>query len=287
MSIDLHTHSTYSDGTDSPEELLAKAKERGIEALALTDHDTCRGLARAAQAAKEHNIIFVRGCELSTMSERGEFHILGLWIPEECPALKIKLRELRRRRDLRNEQMVERLCAIGLPLTIEDVLACVQGNGTVGRPHIAQAMLNKGYVRTTREAFDKYIGAGCSAYVPKKVFSPEEAVKALVEVQATICLAHPMLHHYPLHWLKQRIAKLVDCGLDTIEVWHTEHSLSDIELCLQWAKEFNIGVSGGSDYHAKRKPGVELGTGHGNLNIPMSVLDALIARRKAKGLPVF
>ena len=207
MSIDLHTHSTFSDGTSTPEELLAHAKEIGLQALALTDHDTCSGLPRAEKAAAEAGIPFVRGCELSTRTERGSFHILGLWLPEQTDVLEERLSALRRRRAERNEKIVERLCTLGLPLTMEDVLICA-GQGTVGRPHIAQVMVQKGYVPDLRSAFTEYLGANGRAYVPKKVFSPEEAIRLLVSTGATVSLAHPCIHHYPSAWLFERIRML-------------------------------------------------------------------------------
>ncbi|MBQ7738059.1 MAG: PHP domain-containing protein [Desulfovibrionaceae bacterium] len=284
-NIDLHTHSTFSDGTKTPEELITLAKEIGLEALALTDHDTCLGLDLAQAKAKELNIKFIRGCELSTRSELGELHILGLWIPKQCPHLEEKLAQLRQRRDERNAKIVERLNQIGLPLTIEEVRACA-GLGSVGRPHIAQALVKRGYVPDSKTAFTEYLGAGCKAYIPKAVFKPEEAVKALTEVQATVCLAHPLLHHYPLAWMEQMLKRLIDLGLDAIEVWHTEHSEAAISQALAWAKKFNLGVSGGSDYHGERKPGVNLGCGRGNLAIPVEVLTNLEARRRSQGLPI-
>ena len=284
-TIDLHTHTTFSDGTKTPEELLHLAKEIGLEALALTDHDTCLGLNRAEACAKELNIKFIRGCELSTMSEKGELHILGLWVPKDCPSLEEKLNQLRQRRTERNAKMVEKLNQIGLHLTMDEVLTCA-GSGSVGRPHIAQVMVKRGYVPDTKTAFNLYIGAGCKAYVPKHVFTPEEAVQALTEVKATVCLAHPLLHHYPPAWLEQMIKRLVDLGLDALEVWHTEHSEDAVNQALAWAKKFNLGVSGGSDYHGDRKPDVHLGIGRGNLHIPSDVLDNLEARRRSQGLPV-
>ena len=285
MSIDLHTHSTFSDGTSTPEELLAHAKEIGLQALALTDHDTCSGLPRAEKAAAEAGIPFVRGCELSTRTERGSFHILGLWLPEQTDVLEERLSALRRRRAERNEKIVERLCTLGLPLTMEDVLICA-GQGTVGRPHIAQVMVQKGYVPDLRSAFTEYLGANGRAYVPKKVFSPEEAIRLLVSTGATVSLAHPCIHHYPSAWLFERIRMLAAVGLDAIEAWHTEHSPEDVAQCLAWADELGLGVSGGSDYHGKRKPGTHLGTGHGNVCVPYRVLQDLQERRRSKGLPV-
>lgn len=283
--IDLHTHSTVSDGTMTPCELLHYAKECGLEAIALTDHDTCGGLLEAENAAKELDIPFVRGCEVSTRSELGEFHILGLWLPHNVDTLEECFATLRQRRMDRNARIVEKLCQLGFPLTIEEVKKCA-GDGSVGRPHIAQVLVQKGYVRDERVAFHEYLGEGCKAYVAKEVFRPEEAVKLLVHEGATCILAHPMLHHYPLDWLKNKIKSLVDLGLDGIEVWHSDHSPQDTKICLSWAKEMDLMMSGGSDFHGERKPNVQLGFGRNNLSIPKSVYETLCQRRKAKNLPL-
>ncbi|MBR4742345.1 MAG: PHP domain-containing protein [Desulfovibrio sp.] len=284
-SIDLHTHSTFSDGSKTPEELVWEAKACGLHALALTDHDTCNGLDLAVHAASAANIHFVRGCELSAHSELGELHILGLWVPPKSAALENTLAMLRQRRCTRNEKMVEKLCQLGLPLSMEDLLACAGTQTTVGRPHIALAMIQKGYVRSLKEAFKQYLGFGAKAYVSREVFPAQEAVRVLSRLGATVALAHPMIHHYPRQWLRKQIMLLMEVGLDALEVWHTEHSEQDSAFCLQLAHELGLGVSGGSDYHGKNKPTVLLGRGHGNLAVSVQVLHDLEERRRSKGLP--
>lgn len=285
-TIDLHCHSTFSDGTDSPTDLVVRAKHCGLSCIALTDHDTCAGLAEAEDAGREHGLHVIRGVEVSTrLPDLGELHILGLWVPKGDAALDEKIAMLRAWRKERNAAILERLCRLGLSLTMDDVMAFA-GQGALGRPHFALALVHKGYVPTLALAFARYLGSGCPAYVPKRVFSPEETVAMLARAKATVVLAHPMLHHYPHDRLFACIRDLVPFGLDAIEAWHTEHSPGDTALCRSWASQLGLGVSGGSDYHGRNKPGVELGHGRHNLCLMGEILDALLARRISQGRPV-
>ncbi|MCR5562110.1 MAG: PHP domain-containing protein [Desulfovibrio sp.] len=284
-TVDLHTHSTASDGTDSPVRLVENAHSAGLCAIALTDHDTTAGLAEAEAAGREFGIDVIRGCELSTRTEKGEIHIVGLWLPKDMTRLKAGLDDLANRRRQRNERMVEKLCALGLPMTLAD-LKKKAGDGSIGRPHMAAVMVERGYVRDAAQAFRDYLGDEGKAYVPKAVFTPEEGVRLLAANGATAVLAHPLIRHAcPAAWLHALIERLVPCGLDAIEAWHTEQDAADTRQCLEWAKEFCLGVSGGSDYHGANKPGVHLGTGYGRLCVPEYVVDDLKQRRAAKGLP--
>lgn len=284
-TIDLHTHSTASDGTDSPARLVENAFSAGLCAIALTDHDTTAGLAEAEAAGRETGLDVIRGCEISTMTEKGEIHIVGLWLPRDTTLLQAGLDYLANRRRQRNERMVEKLCSLGLPMTLAD-LKEKAGDGSIGRPHMAAVMVERGYVRDTAQAFRDYLGNGGKAYVPKAVFTPEEGVRLLAANGATPVLAHPLIRHaYSAAWLHALIERLVPCGLDAIEAWHTEQDTADSRQCMAWAKEFGLGVSGGSDYHGANKPGVRLGTGSGRLCVPEQVADDLRQRRAARGLP--
>jgi predicted metal-dependent phosphoesterase TrpH len=281
--IDLHTHTLASDGTDSPAELVAKAREAGLAAVAVTDHDTVAGLEQACEAGRALGIDVIRGCELSTNSEHGELHILGLFLPEDSGPLADVLLELRARRSKRNEKIVDKLRALGMDISKDEVREQARGE-SVGRPHIASVMLRRGHVSCVQEAFKRYLGYNGKAYLPKEVLHPREAVRALVEAGATVCLAHPMLRKYPSGWLQAFTAKLVDYGLTAIEVWHSEHSEADVRACLSLARRFNLGVSGGSDYHGANKPGIALGKGYGKLRVGIDVLENLLQRRAALGL---
>ncbi len=283
--VDLHTHTTASDGTDSPAQLMAKAAQAGLEAVAVTDHDTLSGLDEAADAGRAHGIELIRGCEISTATELGELHILGLWLPENPEPLQDKLAFLRRKRAERNEGIVRKLQDLGLDITMEEVLATATGE-SVGRPHIAEVLLRKGYARNSREVFKEYLGCHGKAYLPKEVLDPEESVRLLADLGATVSLAHPMLWKGPSGWLDTQVARLKDCGLNAIEAWHSEHSEADVRACLALAKRFDLGISGGSDYHGDNKPSICLGKGYGKLRVGMDVLESLRQRRMAAGLPV-
>ncbi|MBR3663290.1 MAG: PHP domain-containing protein [Desulfovibrio sp.] len=283
-SIDLHTHTAFSDGSDQPEELIKRAKALGLSAIAITDHDTCAGLSRAVAEGKTSGVAVIRGCEFSTMTERGELHILGYWLPYQHAPLEGMLAKLRSQRALRNERMVEKLCSLGLQLDMEEVLRFA-GQGTVGRPHMAQAMLARGYVQSLREAFERYLSCGRPAYVPKAVLTPDDVVTCLAECGATVSLAHPCVYGYPESWLWATIGRLARLGLDALEAWHSEHKPSHVHLCQAWAQALGLAVSGGSDYHGSNKPDVQLGVGRGNLNLSWEMLEQLMNRRRARGLP--
>jgi predicted metal-dependent phosphoesterase TrpH len=286
--IDLHCHSTASDGSDEPEELIRKAVGAKLAALAVTDHDSLAGLDAAQQAARETKLELIRGCEVSVYGEGGEMHILGLWIPLEHPNLNAfegVLRDLRDHRAIRNRIMVERLRKLGCSLSYDDVLA-ESGGESVGRPHIAKVLMRKGYARSAQEVFKRYLGSKGSAYEPKKVLQPEEAVELLVSVGATAAIAHPKLIKASDAWLEARVIRLKACGLSAIEAYHSEHSEADTRFCLALAARQSLALCGGSDYHGKLKPDIALGTGRGGLRVSVNLLDQLKRQRGEQGLPV-
>ncbi|MBE6441142.1 MAG: PHP domain-containing protein [Desulfovibrio desulfuricans] len=283
--VDLHTHSTASDGTDSPAAVVAAAGAAGLAAMALTDHDTLAGLDEAQAAGRELGVEVVRGCEISSGTEYGELHILGLWLPRDAAPLEEKLVWLRQKRQERNIGIVRRLCELGLNISMDDVLA-EAGGESVGRPHIAAVLLRKGYVRDKNAAFRDYLGSGGRAYLPKTVPSPEESVRLLAGLGATVSLAHPMLRKTPAGWLESMVVRLKACGLDAIEAYHSEHSEAQVRACLALARKHDLGVSGGSDYHGGNKPSIRIGRGYGGLRVSVAVFEDLRRRRAAAGLPV-
>ena len=185
--IDLHTHSQASDGTDSPGQLVRNAQIQGLAAVAVTDHDTVSGLDEAEAAARDLGLEFVRGCELSTSTELGEMHVLGLWLPRDLAPLQDRLQYLRRKRSERNVSIVEKLQGLGVEIELDEVLHEARGE-SVGRPHIAAVLVRKGYVKDVSEAFKEYLGYYGRAYLPKEVLQPEEAVEVLSSLGATVCL---------------------------------------------------------------------------------------------------
>lgn len=281
--IDLHTHSTASDGTDSPSELVAKAAGQGLAALALTDHDTARGLDEAEEAAKAKGIEFIRGCELSTSTDQGEMHVLGLFLPHDCGALDGFLQCLREGRKRRNVLMVEKLREAGLDISMEEVEA--KARSSVGRPHMAAVLKEKGYVRDTNEAFDKWLGIKGKAYVPKLAPRPEQAVRILRELGASPVLAHPLLRPRPEGWLDNLVRDLKPAGLFGLEAWHSAQNEAQEAEIKALARKYDLGLSGGSDYHGRNKPDIQLGTGKGNLRVEYKTLEKLKGRRRALGLP--
>lgn len=282
--VDLHTHSQASDGTDSPAELVRKAADARLAAVALTDHDTLSGLDEAEDAARDCGIEFVRGCELSTRTEYGEMHILGLWLPRKAEALESRLADVRRKRGQRNARILDKLDELGIHIGMEELLHEARGE-SVGRPHIAALLVRKGIVPDMSAAFRDYLGSGGRAYMSREVLAPEEAVRLMAGLGATVSLAHPCLQPLPRDWLETFILRLRDCGLSAIEAYHSEHSDADTRDCIDLARRFNLALSGGSDYHGTNKARIRLGTGYGGLRVPLAVLDDLKTRRREHGLP--
>ncbi len=283
--IDLHTHTCASDGSDTPEELVKKAVEQKLLAVAITDHDTLSGLDAATAQGKISQIEVIRGCELSVKSECGELHILGLWIKEDAIELEKALEMLRKYRSERNEIIVNRLRKMGLNIDYTYVLS-LAGGDTVGRPHIAKALMEKGYVSSIREAFNNYLGSSGKAYEPKQVLTIDEAMDLLNKSEASICLAHPGLIDCEEKWLDTLLGYLKGLGLSAIEAYHSSHSKASEDLCIKLAKKHDLDISGGSDYHGITKPDIHLGVGKGNLRITHDLLDKLKQRRIQKGLSV-
>lgn len=281
--VDLHTHTTASDGTDSPRELVRKAATAGLAAVAITDHDTLSGLAEAEAAGEAFGIDVIRGCELSVQSDYGEVHLLGLWLPKDASQLEQVLAGLRERRETRNRLIVAKLNTLGLFLTYDEVLEEAHGE-SVGRPHIAAVLLAKGYVGTFRQAFDLFLGARGAAYVPRITLDPEEGVRVLANLGGVVSFAHPMLIRCPPAWFDTIIPRLKEAGLSAIEAYHSEHAAKDERFCVDLAARYGLGLSGGSDYHGTTKAGVQLGRGKGGLRVTVALLDALKARRPSRAL---
>ncbi len=283
--IDLHTHTCASDGSDTPSELVKKAAKLGLCAIAVTDHDTLSGLDEATEQGKISNIEVIRGCELSVDSECGEIHILGLWVAKHAPELQQAFEMLQAYRSKRNKIIVDRLKTMGLDIDYEYVLS-IAGGDAVGRPHIAAALMKKGYVASVRDAFATYLGSHGKAYEPKKTLNVHEAMRLLNASGASICLAHPGLINCTEAWLSDLVHKLKDLGLSSIEVYHSSHTDAVQSMCLKLAKKYDLDISGGSDYHGSAKPQIHLGVGKGNLRIGIDILNTLKQSRINKGLAI-
>ncbi len=276
--IDLHTHSTASDGTLNPSELLQAAKDAGLEAIALTDHDTTGGLAEAMSKANDLGVEFIPGCELSVVSPFGNMHILGYWIPAQVSKLSRTLETLRFRRHERNHLIMAKLNALGMEMSYEDVLA-VAGGDAVGRPHIARVMHEHGYVDSVNEAFRIYLGSDGKAYVPKEKLGPRQAIELLKSVNATVVLAHPFLLGLQGPDLRGVVRQLREYGLDGLEAYYTMHRRDQTETYLRIARDLGLLVAGGSDFHGSVKPDVRLGVGFGDLFVPFELLTVMKEHR--------
>lgn len=282
-TIDLHTHSTASDGSLTPSELVAAAGQAGLAAIALTDHDTTMGLSEAVQAGREAGIEVVPGCELSVDYQHGHMHLLGLWIPERPTRLNQVLQELRRDRHNRNERIVEKLRGLGIDISYQEVTE-VAGGDAVGRPHLAKVLVEKGVVPSVDQAFATYLGAGGKAYVPKKKLAPQQGIQVLLDEGATVILAHPFSLDLSPRELEAELLTFISWGLHGLEAYYSEHSTKQTTTFLGLAAKLGLLVSGGSDFHGDVKPGIALGSGTGDLRIPYDLLEAMKAHRQSNNL---
>ncbi|HEY3280850.1 MAG TPA: PHP domain-containing protein [Armatimonadota bacterium] len=272
--VDLHAHTTASDGSLSPTELVRHAVGVGLGGLAVTDHDTTDGLAEAAGAAEELGLRFLSGVELS-MVYSGHFHLLGYGIQVGRGSLCERLAELRRQRASRNEVMVGKLNDLGVHVTLREVEA-EAGGKVVGRPHMALALLRKGYVSSTQDAFNRFLAKGALAYVPKAQLEPEEGFALIRDGGGLPVLAHPMTLKLGEAELEGRLREWKAQGLGGIECYYQRHTEDQTEMYLRLADRLGLVPTGGSDFHGEAKPKVALGDVRGGQALPMEVMDRLV-----------
>jgi 3',5'-nucleoside bisphosphate phosphatase len=272
--IDLHTHSNASDGSLAPRELVACAVQKGAAAIALTDHDTVAGLPEALRAAEASRFELVPGLEISAEFTGGGMHILGYFIDHTDSSFQQELERLHQARRERNPQIIVRLQELGIPITYDQVLAL--SGGQIGRPHIAQAMLQIGAVQTLDEAFRQYLTKGAPAYVEKFRFSPDRAIALIRQAGGVPVLAHPFtLNCTTREQLILLVRELKEKGLQGLECLYSEHTPEQTREYLALAEELDLRVTGGSDFHGRNKAGVEMLTGCGDLRIPYERLQSL------------
>lgn len=272
--IDLHTHSTCSDGTFTPTEVVIAAKKAGLRAIALTDHDTIDGLKEAVEAGRKYGVEVITGIEFSVESDT-EMHLLGLDFNLDCPAITDVLYEMIIQRDKRNSEVIKLLENIGIHITIDDILAEATSKVT-GRSQIAKAMLKKGYVDTVKEAFDKYLSFGKPAFVPRKTITPEKAIEIIRKSGGKSSLAHLNQIGKSNAELYKILTHLKSAGLDAVEGYYTEYTDDMNERYRKMAADTGLKLTGGSDFHGANKDNHNIGTGKGNLKIPYSLLQAII-----------
>jgi hypothetical protein len=282
MAIDLHTHSTCSDGTLTPSELIAHAAELGLKAVALTDHDTLSGIAEARLEGDRLGVKVISGIELSSVYDKIEIHIVGLFTDKVNAELQDVLSELRVKRDKRNEAMLAKLNELKVDISMEDVLRECHGS-VISRAHFAGAMYHKGLVSSRNEAFERYIGAGKPAYIERDNLSYAQAIRLIHLSGGLAVLAHPLQYKLSDRVLQSMVSALSAEGLDAIEVYYCTHSPSDTRYIKRLADMNGLLYSGGSDFHGEAKPKLELGIGYGKLEVPDEVLIKLSNRRDLIG----
>ena len=275
--VDLHAHTTASDGSLTPTQLVRKAREIGLAALAVTDHDTLGGLAEAQEAAQSAGMHLIPGVELSVEDEGSRFHLLGYGFDPENAALGKTLADVRKSRAARNEQMAQKMAALGLPVTMDDVRAeAGEDAEVIARPHFARALMKKGVVSSVKEAFDRYLATGKPLYLPKEVLTPRDAVALLHRAGGVAVMAHPGLVPLNASALADRVASLAqEADLDGIEAYYSQHSPADTQRFLDLAGQIGLLVTGGSDFHGTAKPHVPLGIVFDNQPAPYALLTNL------------
>lgn len=278
--IDLHTHTTESDGSFSPAELIQAAVDAKLEALAITDHDTFAGYDKARPFAEAAGLPAYRGIELSTAlgtPRERTVHLLGYFFKQDpSPEFISWLQHMQAARRDRNVRLAAKLQSLGCDVRIEEVNAL--GRSLAGRPHFAKLLVSKGYANSTQEAFDKYLDESAVAYVEREEPTVEEGIRRINEAGGLSSIAHPIRLGKRDHADEERLlADLIDQGLQAIEVYHSDHTADDQARYLAIARKYGVRVTGGSDFHGANKPNVRLGTGYqNNITVSKSLLEDLL-----------
>ena len=271
--IDLHTHSTYSDGVLTPTELVTEAKQAGLKAIALTDHDTAAGIKEALAQGVKQNIDVIPGIEVSSWYDNIPIHILGYCFKYDDPVLQERLQLLQGSRKRRNILILEKLKRLGINVVADDLKSYSQ-YGQAGRPHIAQLLVDKGIVRSVNEAFSLYLKKGATAYVDRFKYRADHAIRMIKEAGGVAVLAHPALSDPSLNSLPALLRSLRDRGMDGVEVYYPTHSGKVVTFLENLAKKFGLVMTGGSDFHGNEQAGTWLGKANGIL-IPGHLLEKL------------
>jgi len=283
--VDLHMHSTASDGSHSPSELLSIADGIGLTAIALTDHDTLSGLPEFLNQSLEFpDLQAIPGIEVSVEYGGKEIHILGLFIDPDNSPLEEMLFEIRKNRNARNSIIIEKLQSMGFDITLQEVLD-MAGGESVGRPIFAKILVNKGYFKEPQDVFDNCLKRGAPAYCSRVLPSPELAIKKIKEAGGVAVWAHP-LHRAQADrsYLRKVLKEMVPYGLDAIEAYYSSFTPSQSRAVMEVAYEFSILISGGSDFHGTNQIGIEMGIGRGGLEVPYSIYEKLYNLSKKQSL---
>ena len=277
--VDLHLHTTASDGVKTPAEIVRYAKAKGLQAIAITDHDTIEGLEEGLSEGKRIGIEVIPGIEISAEHSPGSMHLLGFFIDIHHPLLNDRLEYLQKARAERNPKIVEKLNQLGIDVSYEEVLKA-SGGGQIGRPHVAQVLFEKGYVRSFQEAFERFLKKGALAYVEKLRFTAKESIHFINEAKGVAVLAHPnTLNMNGYSELENLIIQLVKEGLKGIEVYYPEHSALEVAQYRILAERYGLLMTGGTDYHGIEKDGLDIGVARGEMKLPYSLVEGLKAAR--------
>lgn len=278
--IDLHCHSIFSDGSNTPEELVALADQGGVSALALTDHDTTSGLERFMAAGEESLVETVPGIELSAEFRGATLHILGYFFDFQCSEFQQALEWVREGREERNFQILEKLKALGYQLTMDDVRKHA-GDELVGRPHFAAALLEAGHFKHPNKIYRQLLGKGKAAYAERRRLSPEQCVQLIRKAGGIAVIAHPGQMKLTGTKLRKLIRQLKEHGLGGLEVLHPSHHPHQVLAFERICADFDLAPTGGTDFHGALTPDLKLGSGFGDLMVPDDWVNALKARQTA------
>jgi 3',5'-nucleoside bisphosphate phosphatase len=275
--IDLHCHSVFSDGSNTPEELVALAEQGGLAALALTDHDTAAGLPRLMAAGEQSPVETVPGIELSAEYGDVPLHILGYFCDFQCLEFQQALAWVREGRAERNVRILEKLNALGYRLTMEDIRKHAAGD-VVGRPHFASALIEKGHFKHPNKIYRQLLGKGKAAYADRRRLTPGQCVEQIRGAGGVAVVAHPGQMRLTRTKLRQLIRQLKEHGLGGLEVLHPSHQPHQTAAFEQICADFDLAATGGTDFHGAHTPDLTPGTGFGGMDIPDGLLDGLKAR---------
>ena len=286
-NIDLHVHSTFSDGSETTEKLVELAAEAKLAAFALTDHDTTDGYKSLYQAASKYNIGLPKeeqlevlpGVEISAAYKQGDIHILGLLVDPDNSEFNALLKSAEKERIGRNIKMIDNLKSAGLPISYDEIVAA-SPDSIITRAHFGKYLVEKGIVPDYPSAFEKYLGDDTPYYVARKFTSPKDAIEGIIKAGGVPVLAHPIIYRLPTPELEALVDTLIGYGLRGIETIYSSHTKQDENYVRGLAKRKGLIITGGSDFHGKPKPAISIGSGRGNLRIPYSILENLREEQK-------
>lgn len=272
--IDLHNHTTASDGTATPAQAVETAASLGLRAIGITDHDTVAGIPEALEAGERLGVEVVPGIEVSSDYRDNNVHVLGYFIDPTASALRPVLDWVRNEREERNELVVNMFQRDGFDISIE-ALRQAYPDAVLGRPHMAEFLMRKGYTSSVKEGFERYLGEGKPYYLPKLRITIRRAVEVILDSGGVPVLAHPLQYHYPENEVIEMIEHVRRLGVRALECYYSEHTPEQQAWLLSLAERYGMGVSGGSDWHGTRKTHISMGTGTGHLRVPYTVLENL------------